>query len=358
MAFIALLLACTMGLFSACKSDATVLSGTVAVVGGGAAPQGVTVTAFSDASPSIVAITTTNSVGAFRFGSDDLAAGEYRVRFGDGSWWQDSASWATATAVHADKSAPAVLEATISAPTGGIQGTVARRSGRPIANATVTLRDHRTNDKVASTTTASDGSYGFAGLSARTIVVAVSGPTYASSYTGDATTSSAATPVVVDGTTTTSGVDVTLSPGATLSGSIGGVGSDRSGFWVAVFDRATQQAVRSTATGSNGGFTFDDLPAGDYGVTVFDPSGRFQSRTVGAAGNDPATGTTYRLAANQSRSVGTVMLSGADCPTPSAGTDLTGFDFAGANLANCDLTGSVLNRVHLAGANLSGATLS
>lgn len=357
LAVAAVVLALAAGLLTGCDHGATVLSGTLSFAGGGPVPKGITVAAFGDASDSVVAMTTTGSSGAFTFGENDLAPGDYRIRFGDGSWWQDASGWSSATAVTASKASPPTIDAEIVPPSGTVEGTVTRRSGRPVEGATVNLVDSRSGGVVTSTTTAADGTYAFTGLSARSVIVEVSDSTYATWYSGGAASSAGATPIEIDGSSRVD-VDVTLAPRGTLSGSVGGVGTDRSGFGVLVVDRASGQPIRYATTGATGAFTFDDLPAGSYGVTVLDSSGRFHDRAAGSTTADLTAGATYVLAENQARSVGAVTLVGGACPTPSTQVDLTGVHLAGTNLANCDLTGSTLNGADLSGADLSGAVLS
>lgn len=304
MPVVVLVLALGVSLLTGCDRGATVLSGSLSLVGGGSAPQGVVVTAFGDDTESIVATTMTDAAGAFGFGEHDLAPGDFRLRFGDGSWWQDSSDWSS------------------------------------------------------SATTAADGTYEFTSLSARTVIVEVTEPTYVTWYSGGTTTLAATTAIEIDGSSPVSGVDVTLLPRATLTGSVGGVGVDRSGFVIVVVEQTTQQPVRFAMTASTGTFTFDDLAAGSYGVTVIDPSERFRDRAAGSTTGDLMTGRIYVLGENQTVSVGVVTLMGAACPIPSAQVDLTGFDFAGANLAGASLSLAQLHDANLAGADLSGVYLN
>src|SRR5699024_11001567 len=126
--------------------------------------------------------------------------------------------WATAEPVAAATEPATRIDATIRMPSAELHGTVSRRSGRPLAGATVAILTDGASDPVATTTTAGDGSWSIDGLSAMDVTVRFSADHQATRYHDDATIADEATPILLDGSTAVRGIDAVLDPDGRLTG--------------------------------------------------------------------------------------------------------------------------------------------
>lgn len=349
---IGLLMAIASGLIISCQPITTTLKGTL-TVGGSPAPSGIAVSAFSDSTNTLVGTVVTGADGTYSFGSNVLPDGDYRLRFGDGSWWSGATSWSTATRVHATDDQTTVVDASIALPAASVAGTVTSPRGNPVAGATVSLYRRLDLAPVASTTTAADGTYRIDGLSAQTLVAQFTAPGKGETWYGGTVTANGATSIDLDGSGPRSGVDAILAPEALMTGSLWGGGGDMSGLGLIIYDKATGTPITGATTGAWGAFTVHGLPAGVYTIELSGSPGRFRREVVGTATGQPATGSGFTLTSGISTSVGQLQLHGVDCPVISQGVDLSGHDLHGAVLINCNF-----NSANLAGANLAGANLT
>jgi EmrB/QacA subfamily drug resistance transporter len=138
----------------------------------------------------------------------------------------------------------------------GLAGTVRdAASGAPLAGALVVATDVR-GEVVASGATGADGGYDFTELVPGSYILAVSGAGHRPT----------ALPVEV-ASGTPSRQDVTLEPGARLSGTVRASGSGKplADARVTLLD-AAGNVVAATVTGEDGGYAFSDLDSGEYTV--------------------------------------------------------------------------------------------
>jgi uncharacterized protein YjbI with pentapeptide repeats len=345
---------------TACESGPTTLRGTLTVAGA-PAPPNVVVSAYSDAGDTLVAQARTDSAGHYAFAASTLPAGTYRVRFGDGSWWEGATNWADAQPLSVSDDPTTRLDATIEAPSAEISGTVTSRHGRPIAGATVTATTSDGDDVLATATTAADGTYALGGLSAAPYALHVTAPTFGEQWLGGTATAGASTRIDLEPASSRSAIDVTLPPEAHLTGQLTGVPGAMDGVILVAYDKATGEAIGSAASAESYGypnFSIGGLPAGTYTVGVVDTAKKLVTEVKGANGSDPIAGTGYTLGEGQSVSVGQMEVHGSDCPLDGRGSDLSGHDFSHANLANCDFVAATLTGAHFDGADLTNAALS
>lgn len=160
---------------------------------------------------------------------------------------------------------------------GSISGTIrAATAGNPaLANVTVSLLDASSKTTIARTTTGTDGSYSFPGLTAGAYGVCVIDPTdiyIDSCYNGN--------DIPADGTITLttldltagvgfSGIDLSLQVGAVMSGTLndsyfGGPIADTPIEFTLYSPQGTQVAAVTANTDAQGGFTLVGLAAGSY----------------------------------------------------------------------------------------------
>ncbi len=341
-----------------CQSAPTTLKGTLEI-GGGPAPAGVAVAVFADTAPTLVAEKFTDSQGKFAFDAHALPAGTYRVRFGDGSWFDGATDWSGASAVTIEAATPTVVDATIAAPTGGISGTLTRQSGRPISGATVAAVARSNPSAVlATTTTDAQGNYEISGLSMTEVLMHFTGVGYAETWSGGAAVATAATPIASDGATVVTGVDAVLAPEGTITGQLAGSTDGWDGIVIAVLDRDTGEVIGAGTVDGYGNFSVGGLAAGTFAIRVFDATGAFATQVLGSDSNDLQSGTGYQVAAGGTKAIGQVVLHGADCPTGASGGDFTGADLSGKSLLNCNFGGANLTNADLHDADLRGATFS
>jgi hypothetical protein len=160
---------------------------------------------------------------------------------------------------------------------GSISGTIhAATAGNPaVANVTVSLLDASSKTTIAQTTTGTDGSYSFPGLTAGAYGVCVIDPTdiYIDSCYSD-------NDIPADGTITLttldltagggfSGIDLSLQTGAVMSGTLsdsyfGGPIADTPIEFTLYSPQGAQVAAVTANTDAQGGFTLVGLAAGSY----------------------------------------------------------------------------------------------
>lgn len=149
---------------------------------------------------------------------------------------------------------------------GELTGTVTDSASKPVANVGVSAYD-ADGGAVYYASTGSDGTYTVAGLPSGSYRLQFSAAGHAPAFSGGANSLALAAASVVAAGAVTSGVDVQLQPGATISGTVtgpGGVGLG--GISVSAFDAAGAQ--RATAvTAPDGRYSLTDLAAGSFRVS-------------------------------------------------------------------------------------------
>ncbi len=215
---------------------------------------------------------------------DGLPVGDYKVGFQDcggqgyvPQYYANQSDFASATKVTTSLGAPQTgIDATVQQP-GSISGHVANASNQAVENECVDAFAASTDDgpgmftPVASDETGVGGNYRFDDLPPGEYKVRFhdcgTGADYASqTYNGQGDLTSA-THVTVTGGNTTTGINATLAPGASIAGNVqsaGGRGID--GVCVSVVKASTGDVIDGTTTSSNGSYDVPGVPAGDYKV--------------------------------------------------------------------------------------------
>ena len=215
-----------------------------------------------------------------------LPADAYNIDFqpSDGvhveQWWNDQPSFATANFVSVgDAGAASGIDAHL-AVGATISGTVdaAGSPNTPLADATVTAFGPG-SVTIQSATTDADGSYTITGLPDAAYTVEFQGPdgtNYGTEYWQDANSPATATPVSVSGSSSASGIDEVLSPGATIEGTVYAPGTPKvalAGVSVSVFSADGGGPLESGPTNRLGHYKVTDLAAGSYSVQFFPQQG-------------------------------------------------------------------------------------
>ncbi len=359
------------GLLAGCKAAPTVLSGHLTVAGSAAPASGVPVTVYADATDTVVATTATDATGAYAFDSTTLPDGNYRLRLGDADWWQAATDWTDSTTVAVASTTNLVIDDTLAA--GSITGTVTDNGG-PVNGATATATSATTGQTVATTTTGTDGTYTFVALPVGDYHVRFTATGDTSRYSGGALTAATAPTVTVANSATTAGIDATLAPESTITGTAFNGLNDEPGFYMVVtdladisvlaLDPASGETLASATTGANGAFTLHGLEHTGYVLMFVDPQGNMHTLLYGSTTLDRPSGTVVTPPAGGTSDVGSVAMVGKDCGevTFAPGADLSGTNLAGCtvtgDLTGADLSGAVLTNTYFNGADLSGADLT
>lgn len=127
-----------VGLLTACDTSPVVAQGSVTNPAG-ASVADVDVVVYANDTETVVATTTTSPVGTWAVRSSTLDEGTYRVKIGD-VFWPDAASWAAATPVVFDTTAPANLTSMVD-PATRLTGSVVDATLAPVAGVAVTAVD-------------------------------------------------------------------------------------------------------------------------------------------------------------------------------------------------------------------------
>lgn len=347
------------GLLTACTPAPVVLSGTVRDAGGDGF-AGVTVRVYANSSEALVGTAVTDDGGAYRFDSEAVPDGSYRIRFGDADWHDGATSWSTATTVSASTSAPATADDTYDEAPGTLSGTVTdTEGGDPIGDVEVDILD-ATGAVAGSTSTDGDGTWTSPPVLPGPYKVRFGQDGFATVYNGAKPSLGAATPVEVAAGGAVTGVDATLSIGASISVDLSDIpdGADLHGI---VYDPSTGTVVANVAMsesgeGGPGGF-IGGISPGTYRFVIIDKAGVVAPWLYGAdAGDDSAMNIT--LAAGDEFVVDGIVFTSGGCAHLAGRTDLSGADLSGRNLLNCDLSGVNLSGANLSGTDLTGANLT
>jgi hypothetical protein len=235
-----------------------------------------------------------------------------------------------------------------------ISGVVTDQAGDALTGLEVDLYDS-SKQLIASTSTAADGSYTFAGLAAGTYYVGFD----TSSFCGDEcgglrpafvsangllpqfwmnqATLASATPIILT-TADQTGIDAVLPPGGQITGTVTGpAGDPLPSVEVDLYD-STGALVADTFTGQDGSYRFQGLPSGTYRVGVVDSSGRFAPRFYDARAT-LATADPVDVTAPQTHSGVNIALTAAGAISGTV-TDSTGSPRGGIDVTVLDGAGS------------------
>lgn len=342
---------------SACDTTPPTLEGTLSI-GAQTAPAGVVVSVYASDTDTLIAQSATDRKGRYRFTSAVVPTGNYRIGFGDGTYWQGAQTWADATTVHVTTDPVTEINATIAAPASSIGGTLTRRSGRPLVGATVNVIAQGVATAVATTTTDSDGNFAFTGLSAMDATLQVKGAGYETVYMGDTPLLSDATVVHFDGVNPSDPYSTSIAPEGQITGQYVGSSSGWASVFAVAYDKATGEYVGLSPIGSFGDFTIGGLAAGTYTVGIGDATGKLSPNVIGATSADRSTGTGYVVNAGSNTRIGQHTAAGIDCPPNAKSAIFTGRNFRGARLSGCDFANAKLQNVDMSGADLTGANFA
>jgi hypothetical protein len=211
-----------------------------------------------------------------------LPAGDYTVDFQPSAgnyleqWWNDQPTGLTtntlrvaAGATVPDIDAHLALGATIS-------GTVSTADG-PLADATVEAVG--ANSELGDATTNSDGNYTISALIPDSYTVAFMAPqgqNLATQYWQDANTLATATALSLTATNSATGIDATLTAGASISGRVFAPGTPKVGLKhasISIYDASGGGPVANAETNKSGRYHVDGLPAGAYTIGMFPEQG-------------------------------------------------------------------------------------
>ena len=252
------------------------------------AVSGICVQAFPSGSTTSSGATTTASDGTYTISG--LAAGSYDVEFTNGcgntatyltQWYDDATSQSNATAVTVTATKGATGVGATLVVGGAVTGTVTDTSSSALAGICVdAYATTAPNTAVASTTTASDGTYSLSPLPAANYYVEFSdgcGDTggYLTQWYSGAHTETSGTAVAVTAGSTTSGINAAMVEGATISGTVTSGSSGVSGICVDAFVSVGQNYVSGFATtGTGGTYSIVGLATGSYYVEFDDGCGQ------------------------------------------------------------------------------------
>jgi len=233
-----------------------------------------------DSSGSLVAYAQTASDGTYAVSG--LATGSYKVSFVPGGnylpqFYNGKASLAAADPVAVTAgSTTSGINAALAAG-GQITGTVTDAStSAPVAGVFVQAYDSGGNP-VASTQTASDGTYTIAGLATGSYKVGFApyGTNYVPQFYNGKASLAAADPMAVTAGSTTSGINAALAAGGQITGTVTDASTSApvAGVFVQAYDSGGNP-VASTQTASDGTYTIAGLATGSYKVG-FVPGGTY-----------------------------------------------------------------------------------
>ncbi len=271
--------------------SAQTLTGYDAVLGVGASISGKVTgadTGLALPNANVVALQGTNQVGFANVGSDGsytisgLAPGSYTLQFSPayntnylGQYWNDAPTASAATSVtvasgDTDTGYNAVLA--VGATVSGEVTTVDAPSVG-LAGAQVIAVDSSDN-YVTGATADGNGDYSIVGLAPGTYriqFVPPYGDSHASQFWKNSATFTKATPVTVSGTSATTGIDATLTAGATISGTVVDTATPAVPIPYAIVEVLTPNGtyVLSNEADANGNYTLTNVPAGTF-VVEFD----------------------------------------------------------------------------------------
>ena len=299
------------GIDAALQSNGQV-SGTVTDADTHAPVSGANVEAF-DASGNFISGAITGSDGTYTVYG--LGAGSYRIEFVDyghhsAQYYNGKTTLGTADPVTVNQGTTTTgIDAALQ--TGGtISGIVTDAStGQPVSGITVSTQLAVNFPIPVSATTDSQGHYTLQGLDTGTYAVQFSGGDYFSQYYNGRASSSSADPVSVTSGQPTTGINVSLTPGGVITGTVTDANTRAgiSGVPVSAFN-AQGVLVASADTTAGGAYRISPLPSGSYRVQF----------------NNPGSAANYVPQYYNAKST----LGGADAMSVTQGQTITGIDAA------------------------------
>ncbi len=235
---------------------------------------GAVVTAYTPTGD-VAGTATTTSTGKYTI--NGLPAGSYKVRFSASSyipiWWASKTTLATSTAIPVSTAQAVVGKDVVLSKGGSISGNV-KGSGANLAGVYVTAYNSF-GDFAGYTQTNSSGNYTFTGLypGQFTLQFRDSGGLFYEQWYSGKSSQATATKVTVSAGVATTGRNVVLIEGGTISGTItlaGSTPTNATGATVTAYDTAGRIAA-STTTDSSGDYALEGLKAGTYKLEVRAP---------------------------------------------------------------------------------------
>jgi hypothetical protein len=218
----------------------------------------------------------TGDDGAYSF--TGLSAADYIVYFGvpnypasyTGEYWGGSTDAASASILSLGDGASATADITLPYVdiTASVSGTVTDESGNPLSDINVDMSDGSAYGGVAPVVTDDNGNYTVSGLQAGSFTVMASdadGRNYVAQTLPDSIELSAGQ--------TLTGVDITMLPGATVSGTVteaDNPGTPLGGGYVQVLD-TNGYSTAGVSVNDDGTYTIEGVPAGSF-TLQFSPS--------------------------------------------------------------------------------------
>jgi alpha-tubulin suppressor-like RCC1 family protein len=276
-----------VGFLAGCVPPGVVLHGTITDSTTGDPVPGALVQVWSDTSEALVAETVADSTGTYRFYSNVVVDGTYRVRFGDDHWYDGAASWAAATAVTTTNGFATRIDVAIEPELGILSGTVTN-GVEPLLGVIVSAYSTLTGAAVASTSTDATGTYSFDPLAEGEYWVRAVVEGFAPRYLGGTTTRTGATEVSVAEGATTSAGELVLLPAARLDARLLDAAVDGEPVPGILVVPLIEESLAEPPTANTSGFdgTVQVLPLaeGDYFIVLWDPTGTYPPRLVNDGG--------------------------------------------------------------------------
>jgi hypothetical protein len=288
------------------------ITGTVSDKDSRATISNVSVTAFNAVSGSLSGSAYTDSTG--RYSIAGLRAGSYKLSFNAqygsnylSQWYSDKSDIASATeAVVANGSTTSGIDVALQKG-GSLSGKVTDGvSGAGISGATVFLYNTTSGSFSKSTTTDSSGAYRFAGIAGSFRLESNAHGYLTQNYGGGP---GAAVTVTAAGSTT--GIDMALSKGGTITGKVtaGVSGAGLANVSVSVTDAVTGAWVNYAYTDSSGVYSITGVATGSYKIR-FTVNG-YLAQWFGGKGDQAAATTVAVTAPNTTAGIDITMIEGA-----------------------------------------------
>jgi protocatechuate 3,4-dioxygenase beta subunit len=212
--------------------------------------------------------TSTDDQGTFR--TRDLPAGDYYLYIRPSSptelasqWYDGTSKRSTATPVTVSQGQPATITARL-ARGGEIKGTVTGQGGTPLAGAYVSAER---NGDYRYAISDSQGKYTITGLTSGSYAVEFYASEHITEWYNNANSADTADPVAVTQGQSTSGINAQLTRGGSISGTVRNADGGSVSYTELALYRG-REFVGWREAGSDGRYTFWNLPAGSYTLHV------------------------------------------------------------------------------------------
>jgi parallel beta-helix repeat protein len=270
------------------------ITGSVTAKDTGSVIQSVQVEAYNATAGVFINSGYSDNTGAYSISG--LMAGEYKLRFYQSNstylsqWYSDKANLVSATSVTVTNANTTGGINVSLQKAGSITGTVTdRASGAVLQSVYVTAVDTGTGNWITSGNTNSSGVYALTGLSG-SYKLRFSASGYVEQWYGGTTDQTAATSVTVNAPGTTTGINMAMVKGASITGTVTdrASGTGLSSAYVLAYNATTGSAISSGYTDSLGGYTITGLATGSYKIR-FTASGYAEQWSGGTASLTTAT---------------------------------------------------------------------